>query len=107
MKTCLDLCRTIAMCAVLSGAAIQAPAAAPLGLPPVPIPAAQPKLPPKIALGDRLFHDERFSSDGKVSCLTCHEEDKAVADHRQVSSRHEGLLGAPAVSDAAYVETLF
>ena len=40
---------------------------APLGLPPVPIPADNPQSQAKIALGDRLFHEERFSSDGKVS----------------------------------------
>ena len=35
-------------------------AAAPLGLPPVPVPANNPQSPEKIALGDRLFNDERF-----------------------------------------------
>jgi cytochrome c peroxidase len=32
-------------------------AAAPLGLPPVPIPENNPQTPEKIALGDKLYHD--------------------------------------------------
>ncbi|MGW8311037.1 MAG: cytochrome-c peroxidase [Thiogranum sp.] len=110
MKTCLQICRTVAACAVLGGAAVQMPAAAPLGLPPVPVPADNPQTPAKIALGDRLFHDERFSADGKVSCSTCHEKDKAFTDHRRVSRGHDGLLGtrnAPTVINAAYMQTLF
>jgi len=35
-----------------------------LGLPPVPIPVNNPQTPAKIALGDKLFHDKRFSVDG-------------------------------------------
>jgi cytochrome c peroxidase len=84
--------------------------AAPLGLPPVPIPADNPQTPAKIKLGDRLYHDKRFSSDGKVSCSTCHEEDKAFTDHRRVSEGHDGLLGtrnAPTVINSAYMQTLF
>lgn len=84
--------------------------AAPLGLPPVPIPADNPQTPAKIKLGDRLYHDKRFSSDGKVSCATCHEKEKAFTDHRRVSEGHDGLLGtrnAPTVINAAYMKTLF
>lgn len=39
-----------------------------LGLPSVPIPANNPQTPAKIELGDKLFHDKRFSVDGTVSC---------------------------------------
>ena len=42
--------------------------AAPPGCPRVPIPANNPQTPKKIRLGDRLYHDARFSADGKVSC---------------------------------------
>lgn len=92
---------------LVSAALVQA---APLGLPPVPIPANNLQSPAKIALGDRLFHEPRFSSDGKVSCSTCHAEDKAFTDHRRVSRGHNGLLGtrnAPTVINAAYMQTLF
>jgi cytochrome c peroxidase len=90
----------------LAGGAV----ATPLGLPPVPIPADNPQSEAKIQLGDRLFHDTRFSSDGKVSCATCHAKEKGFTDHRRVSKGHDGLLGtrnAPTVINAAYMETLF
>ncbi len=85
-------------------------AAAPLGLPPVPIPEDNPQTPAKIALGDRLFHDTRFSADGKVSCASCHSQDKAFTDNLPVSKGFNGLTGtrnAPTVINAAYMKTLF
>jgi cytochrome c peroxidase len=84
--------------------------AAPLGLPPVPIPADNPQSEAKIQLGDRLFHDIRFSADGKVACSTCHEGSKAFTDGRRVSQGFKGLTGtrnAPTVVNAAYLSTLF
>ena len=110
MMTSLGTCRTIALCILITAAGIRAVNGAPLGLPPVPIPADNPQSQAKIALGDRLFHEARFSSDGKVSCSTCHAEDKAFTDHRRVSRGHDGLLGtrnAPTVINAAYMQTLF
>ncbi len=82
----------------------------PLGLPPVPVPEDNPQTPAKIALGDRLFNDERFSADGKVSCATCHEPEKAFTDGLPVSEGFNDLKGtrnAPTVINAAYMETLF
>jgi len=84
--------------------------ATPLGLPPVPIPADNPQTPAKIALGDRLFHDKRFSADGKVACSTCHEKDKGFTDHKPVSNGFRDLTGtrnAPTVVNSAYMTTLF
>jgi len=84
--------------------------AAPLGLPPVPIPADNPQSADKIKLGDRLFHDARFSADGKVSCSTCHTQSKAFTDHLQVSKGFNGLTGtrnAPTVINSAYMTSLF
>jgi len=84
--------------------------AAPLGLPPVPIPEDNPQTPEKIQLGDRLFHDTRFSADGKVSCATCHAQDKAFTDNLPVSKGFNNLTGtrnALMVINAAYMKTLF
>jgi len=84
--------------------------AAPLGLPPVPIPENNPQTPEKIQLGDRLYHDVRFSADGKVSCATCHAQDKGFTDNLRVSVGFKGLTGtrnAPTVLNSAYMETLF
>jgi len=85
--------------------------AAPLGLPELPVPDDNPMTPAKIALGDKLFHDERFSATGEVSCSTCHEREKGFTDSPLSTS--EGILGltgtrnSPTATNAAYFETLF
>jgi len=92
------------------GLSSQAIIAAPLGLPPVPVPANNPQTPEKIALGDRLYHDERFSADGKVSCSTCHAREKGFTDNLRVSKGFNGLTGtrnAPTVINAAYYTSQF
>jgi len=85
--------------------------APPLGLPPVPVPADNPQTPEKIALGDKLYHDERFSSTGDVSCATCHDKEKAFTDTPlRVSEGIEKLTGtrnAPTVINSAYFTTQF
>lgn len=85
--------------------------AEPLGLPKVPVPADNPQTPEKIALGDKLFHDTRFSIDGTVSCATCHNGNKAFTDSPlRVSEGHHKLTGtrnAPTVLNAAYFKTMF
>jgi len=88
--------------------------AQPLGLPPVPIPADNPQTNSKIKLGDTLFHDARFSADGKVSCSTCHAKEKAFTDHLPVSKGFSDMQGtrmgtrsAPTVINAAYYTSLF
>ncbi len=85
-------------------------AAQPLGLPPLPIPENNPQSPEKIKLGDKLYHDKRFSADGKVSCATCHAEDKGFTDNLRVSKGFMGKQGtrnAPTVINAAYMKTQF
>jgi cytochrome c peroxidase len=85
-------------------------AAEELGLPPVPIPADNPQSPEKIALGDKLFHDTRFSADGKVSCATCHAQAKGFTDNLPVSEGFNQLTGtrnAPTVLNSAYMTSLF
>jgi cytochrome c peroxidase len=84
--------------------------AAPLGLPEVPIPADNPQTDAKIALGDKLFHDKRFSSTGEVSCSTCHAREKGFTDNLRVSEGINKLTGtrnAPTVINAAYMQTQF
>ena len=82
-----------------------------LGLPPVPVPADNPQTAEKIALGERLFLDMRFSSTGLVSCATCHAPEKAFTDGPlAVSEGIDGLTGtrnAPTVVNSAYHETQF
>jgi cytochrome c peroxidase len=85
--------------------------APPLGLQPVPIPPGNPQTPEKIALGDKLFNDKRFSSTGKVACATCHDAKKAFTDSPlEVSEGINALTGtrnAPTVVNAVYFEKQF
>ena len=101
--------RKLCLACVLAGVSVMANAT-PLGLPPVPIPENNPQTPEKIQLGDKLFHDVRFSADGKVSCATCHSQDKAFTDNLPVSKGFNDLTGtrnAPTVINSAYMKTLF
>ena len=83
----------------------------PQGLPPVPQPENNQPTADKIALGDKLFHDKRFSSTGEVSCATCHDDAKAFADGPlKVSKGINDLTGtrnAPTVVNSAYFTTQF
>lgn len=85
--------------------------AQPLGLPPVPVPANNLQTPQKIALGDKLFNDKRFSSTGEVSCATCHDPAKAFTDSPLVTSeginKLTGTRNAPTVINAAYYTLFF
>jgi len=84
--------------------------AGPLGLPPLPVPANNPITPEKVKLGDKLFHDKRFSNTGEVSCATCHDREKGFADGLPVSegiNKLKGTRNAPTVINAAYLHTQF
>lgn len=86
-------------------------AATPLGLPPLPVPANNPQTPEKIKLGDKLFHDTRFSSTGTVSCATCHTKEKAFTDSPLAVSeginKLTGTRNAPTVINSAYLTSQF
>ena len=82
----------------------------PLGLPPLEIPEDNPLTEEKIALGQKLFEDVRFSSTGTVSCATCHVAETGFVDAREVSMGINDLLGtrnAPTVINAAYNRSQF
>ena len=82
-----------------------------LGLPAVPVPADNPQSAEKIALGDRLFNDVRFSATGTVSCATCHAADKGFTDSPLKTSKGindlRGTRNAPTVLNAAFNKTQF
>src|SRR3954469_11292207 len=62
------------------------------------------------ALGQSLFFDSRMSSDGKVSCATCHDAAQGFSDARQVSLGINGLAGkrhSPSAATAALMPFLF
>ena len=103
------------LAATIAVAAERAAPAPPLGLPPVPVPAANPQTPEKIALGKKLFEDTRFSSTGQVACATCHDAKKAFTDSPLATSegiekagrKLTGTRNAPTVVNAAYFDTMF
>jgi len=111
-KQTLTVFTLMAAILVMGIPAGQAPGSSPpLGLPPVPVPEDNPQTPEKVALGDKLFHDTRFSSTGEVSCATCHAADKAFTDSPLRTSegikKLTGTRNAPTVLNSAYMKTLF
>lgn len=82
-----------------------------LGLPPVPIPDDNPQTPEKIALGEKLYREERFSTTGDVACLTCHDPEKAFTDSPLKTSegieKKTGTRNSPTVINSAYFTTQF
>ena len=109
----LILAAGLAATAVL--AADAATAKPPLGLPPVPIPADNLQTPEKVALGDKLFDDKRFSATGQVACATCHDSKKAFTDSplrvsdgiKKAGKALNGTRNAPTVVNAAYFDVQF
>lgn len=85
-------------------------AKAPLGLPPVPIPADNPMTAAKVELGKLLYFDTRLSKDGKISCATCHDPEKAWAEEKKTSEgigQQFGDRNSPTVINAAYMTSQF
>jgi cytochrome c peroxidase len=84
---------------------------APLGLPPVPIPENNPQTPEKIALGEKLYNETRFSTTGDVGCFTCHDPVKAFTDSPLKTSeginKLTGTRNSPTVINSAYFTTQF
>jgi cytochrome c peroxidase len=78
---------------------------APLGLPPVPIPADNPPTAETIALGRKLFYDPRLSKDNTISCASCHHPNLVFTDGLRLAKGVGGLIGkrnAPTLLNAAY-----
>jgi cytochrome c peroxidase len=83
---------------------------APLGLPPVPIPADNPPTAETVALGRKLYYDPILSADNSLSCASCHDPRYGFADPRPVSEgmrKQKGTRNSPPVMNAAYFEVQF
>src|SRR5690554_7076193 len=39
-----------------------------------------------VALGEKLFHEKRFSADNTISCASCHIQSSAFADNKYKQS---------------------
>ena len=75
-----------------------------------PLPASLPVDARKVALGLRLFHDPRLSSDNSISCASCHSLATGGVDNRKLSLGVGGQLGgvnAPTVFNAALNHSQF
>lgn len=77
----------------------------PLGLPPIPWPSDNPYSKKKAELGRLLYFDKRMSTNGTISCASCHGIASAFTDHHSVSSGilgNQGTRHAPTVINSAY-----
>ena len=64
----------------------------------------------RIALGRKLYFETALSSDGSVSCATCHDSTRSFTDRRPVSEGVGGALGrrnAPTTMNAALLNVQF
>jgi len=69
-----------------------------------PLPAAVALDAKRVALGRRLFHETRLSSDGSVACSSCHDLTKAGSDGRpkpRGAGGRDGFLNTPSVLNAS------
>ena len=82
----------------------------PTGLPTIPWPEDNPYTAEKAELGRLLYFDTRLSSNGTISCASCHAPSEAFADRRPVSI---GINGQPGtrhsltIINSAYQPILF
>ena len=83
----------------------------PLGLPPVPVPAANFLTRAKIELGRKLFFDRRLSINDTLSCATCHIPEQGFTNNElRTPVGVEGrsvLRNSPTLYNVAYQEHLF
>lgn len=82
----------------------------PFGLPEVPWPADNPYSKKKEELGRLLYFDKRLSTDGTISCATCHIPEEGYADHHAQAIGIKGRIGkrnSPTVINSAYLTHLF
>ena len=69
------------------------------------IPEDNPLTPEKIALGKQLYWDKRWSRNGTVACVSCHDPKLAFSDGRKVARGIGGAQGtrsAPAIVNRGY-----
>ncbi|MEI6913825.1 MAG: cytochrome c peroxidase [Armatimonadota bacterium] len=74
-------------------------------LPPVIFPNDNPQTDAKVRLGRQLYFDKRLSSDGTISCASCHRPDAGWADVTPFSegvSHKKGGRNAPSIINSAY-----
>jgi len=76
----------------------------------MPVPETNPLTRKKVALGRRLFFDNRLSRDRTLSCASCHDPERAFSDGRAVArgiNSAEGTRNAPALINRGYGRSFF
>ncbi|MEW6514618.1 MAG: cytochrome c peroxidase [Pseudomonadota bacterium] len=79
-------------------------------LPPPPIPKDNPNTPAKVALGKKLFWDNRLSGDNSMPCVSCHLPALGWGDGGQISRGYPGTKhwrNSQTVLNSAYYNKLF
>jgi len=69
------------------------------------IPADNPMSAAKVELGRKLFFDARISSDGTVSCASCHDPKRAFTDGKTIAegiNTRRGLRNSPTLLNAMF-----
>jgi cytochrome c peroxidase len=69
------------------------------------IPPDNPQSPEKVALGRKLFFDDRLSADGTISCDNCHSPGKGFTDQLPTSMGIHHAFGqrnAPTILNALF-----
>jgi cytochrome c peroxidase len=64
----------------------------------------------RVALGRKLYFDERLSADGTVACATCHDVSRGFSDRRSTSEGigdNIGKRNAPTSMNSVFFSTLF
>lgn len=82
----------------------------PFGLPPVRWPETNPFSWKKAELGRKLFFDKRLSSNGTVSCASCHQVPEAYGDASTLAvgiEKHVGKRHTPSIINVAYNDYQF
>ncbi len=82
----------------------------PYGLPPIPWPKDNPYHPKKAELGRLLYFDTRLSTNGTISCASCHAPSETFSDRRPVSIGIQGEKGtrhSMTIINTAYQPLLF
>jgi cytochrome c peroxidase len=75
-----------------------------------PAPADNPTTSGRVALGKRLFNDERLSKDGTTACSSCHQPQHAMADGRVMASGLHGRgiqRNVPTLVNVGYRKSIF
>jgi cytochrome c peroxidase len=79
-------------------------------LPPPPIPKDNPNTPEKVALGKKIFWDNRLSGDNSTPCVSCHFPVLGWGDGGQISRGYPGTKhwrNSQTVLNSAYYNKLF